>query len=87
MKLSLGKAVPIYITTGWILFIIFLGFTLPKTKKYMEIIQLANIGMTNIGSKKYKTEDFFVNLSIFMEFKNSLLWVIVKVFNYEKCIS
>lgn len=39
----------------------------------MEIIQLANIGMTNIGSKKYKTEDFFVNLSIFMEFKNSLL--------------
>lgn len=59
MKLLLGKAVPIYITTGWILFIIFLGFKLPKTEKYMEIIQLANIGMTNLGLKKYKTEDVF----------------------------
>lgn len=39
----------------------------------MKIIQLANIEMTNLGLKKYETEDFFITLSILIELKNGLL--------------
>lgn len=40
----------------------------------MKIIQLANIEMTNLGLKKYETEDFFYKSKYLIELKKMVFY-------------